>query len=466
MGMEAAAHWLIERIRLLRGVTEATIWVNNWPEFLELGDLLFGPRVSERGRVRSFNQYLENNIESIVGCELLDLAGIAYEEKGMVYDRRNDDSSSYPFSDSMTIRVARYLGAQLLPAVFLPRIKAIALDLDDTLYSGVLGEDGWNGVNLDEGHYELQRLLLKLKNSGIMLTICSRNEEQDVKTLFKEREDFILTWSDFTAASVNWQSKADNLLLLAQQLNIDPSAFLMIDDNPVELLEMMKSHSSVKLLRADRNSKETLSKLCHYPGLYQLRLDQEAALRTADIRMSLQDNTSEHGTYMQSLQMIVTIHVNEMSHSGRLFELSRKTNQFNLALRRMTEVEAQKSMDKQQYVTLTVRLSDILSDSGIIGALVCRLEGRKASLIEVLFSCRALGRDIESVSFGCLLGLLNKRGIEQLTIDSQNGPRNAPAMGWLRRYVQGATENIAVEGLLNDVHAVAMKHPSKVEVIE
>jgi len=98
--------------------------------------------------------------------------------------------------------------------------------------------------------------------------------------------------------------------------------------------------------------------------------------------------------------------------------------------------------------------------------LVCRLEGRKASLIEVLFSCRALGRDIESVSFDCLLGLLNKRGIEQLTIDSQNGPRNAPAMDWLRRYVQGATENIAVEGLLNDVRAVAMKHPSKVEVIE
>ncbi|MEX2415490.1 MAG: HAD-IIIC family phosphatase [Paenibacillaceae bacterium] len=470
MAMDEAVHWLMGRIRQLRDVTAATIWVNNWPESLDLGDTLFGLRVGERGRIRRFNECLSEYIEPMTGCEMLDLAGIAYEATGIVYDRRNDEISSYPFSDSMTIRIAQHLGAQLLPATFLPRLKAIALDLDDTLYSGVLGEDGWDRVNLTEGHYELQKLLLKLKHSGMILTICSRNEEQDVKSLFEGREDFPLQWTDFAVICANWQSKADNLQQLTQQLNIDPAAFLFIDDNPVELLKMAEVMSSVKLLRADHDGMGTMNKLCHYPGLYQIRPDHEAALRTADIqanqiRKSLKEKASVSSTYMESLRMAVTIHVNEPSHAGRLFDMSRKTNQFNLALRRMTEIEAQAVMNKEQYVTLTVRLSDIVSDSGIIGALVCSLEGRKARLIETIFSCRALGRDIESVSFACLLERLSLRGIELLDIDVKDGPRNAPAIEWLKRFVQDIRVNIPLEGLSNDVRIACMQHPSKVEVI-
>lgn len=470
MAMEEAVQWLMGRIQQLQGLTEAAIWVNNWPESLELGDTVFGLRVSERGRIRRFNEYLSTSIDSVTGCELLDLAGIAYEEKGNVYDRRNDEISSYPFSDSITIRIAQHIATQLLPATFMPRLKAIALDLDDTLYSGVIGEDGWDRVKLTEGHYELQKLLLRLKSSGMMLTICSRNEEQDVKALFEGREDFPLQWSDFAVVCANWQSKADNVQQLAQQLNIDSATFLFIDDNPVELLKMAEIMPSVKLLRAVRNGMDTMTMLSHYPGLYQTRPDHEAAIRTADIqanqiRKSLQEEASEYGTYMESLQMTVTIHINEMTHAGRLFDLSRKTNQFNLALRRMTEMEARAVMNQERYITLTIRLKDIVSDSGIIGALVCCLEGRKARLIETVFSCRALGRDIESVSFACLLEKLSSLGIEQLDIDVKDGPRNAPAIDWLKRFVPDVRVNIPLMGLLKEVHIASMNHPSKVEVI-
>ncbi len=468
--MEESVQWLIGRIQQLRSLTSAMIWVNNWPESLQPGDGLFGLRVSERGRIRKFNEYLAVCLEPMTGCELLDLAAIAYEHKGNVYDRRNDDISSYPFSDSMTIRLAQHLGTQLLPATLMPRLKAIALDLDDTLYSGILGEDGWERVMLSEGHYELQRLLLKLKRSGIMLTICSRNEEQDVKTLFESREDFPLQWSDFAVVYVNWQSKADNVMQLAQQLNIDPSTLLFIDDNPVELLKMAESIPSVKLMRAVSDGLETTIKLSSYPGLYQIRPDHEAAIRTADIqanqiRKGLQEKATEYSAYMESLQMVVTIHINEKMHAGRLFDLSRKTNQFNLALRRMSIIEAQEAMNQERYITLTIRLKDIISDSGIVGAMVCSLEGETARLIETIFSCRALGRDIESVSFACLLDRLKLRGIELLNIDVQDGPRNMPAIDWLKRYVLDVRENIPVEGLLNDVHMDCMNHPSRVEVI-
>lgn len=237
MAIEEAVHWLMGRIQQLRTATATTIWVNNWPDTLDFADKLFGLRAGERGRIRKFNECLSEYIEPITGCELLDLSGIAYEASGNVYDHRNDEISSYPFSDPMTIRIAQHMGTQLLPATFMPRLKAIALDMDDTLYRGVLGEDGWDRVNVTEGHYELQKLLLRLKHSGMMLTICSRNEEQDVKELFEGRADFPLSWSDFAAVCANWQSKADNLQQLAQQLNIDPATFLFIDDNPVELLQ-------------------------------------------------------------------------------------------------------------------------------------------------------------------------------------------------------------------------------------
>ena len=214
-----------------------------------------------------------------------------------------------------------------------------------------------------------------------------------------------------------------------------------------------------------------MTKLSHYPGFYQIRFDHEATVRTDDIqanqiRNSMQDKAGEYGAYLQSLRMAVNIHVNETAHTGRLFDLSHKTNQFNLALRRMSELEAHAVMNKEQYVTLTIHLSDIVSDSGIIGAFVCRVDGNHATLLETLFSCRALGRDIESVSFGCLLARLGVLGVERLDIDVKAGPRNAPARNWLKRYVQDVPTNIILDELLNDVRVACLHHPAKVEVIE
>lgn len=471
MAMEAAVDWLIGRIRALREMTAVPIWVNNWPERLELGDTLFGLRVNERGRIRRFNEYLLANIESIAGCEIIDLAGIGYEASGVVYDIRNDEISSYPFSDSITIRLARHLGVQLIPASLLPRIKAIVIDLDDTLYRGVLAEDGWSRLDVSEGHCELQKLLLRLKKSGILLAICSRNEEQDVRLLFDNRDDLPLRWSDFAIICANWNSKADNLQQIAQQLNIDTSSILFIDDSLVQLLEVGKAMPMVNLLQADANGMDTAIKVSYYPGLYQIRPDHEAALRTIDIqanqiRNSLKQNSSGASTYLASLQMTVTVYLNQASHAGRLYDLSHKTNQFNLALRRMTEIESHSVMDKGQYVTLTIGLKDIVSDSGIVGAFVCRLDGQHAQVMETIFSCRALGRDIESVSFVCLLEQLSLRGVEHISFDVKDGPRNAPAIAWLKRYILGVPVHIPLKELRNDVNVVCMQHPSKVEVID
>ncbi|MGO4791478.1 HAD-IIIC family phosphatase [Paenibacillus sp. 2KB_20] len=469
MSAQEAAHWLNERIVKLRMVTDKPIWINNWPESLEDADRVLSFRASDRGWFRKLNSYLLESVENNTGCVLIDLAELAHEGTESFYDYRNEEISSYPFSNQATIIISRHLGVHLLPASCVPRLKAIALDLDDTLYHGVLGEEGAEGVTLTEGHHRLQRLLLKLKQSGVLLTLCSRNEEEDVKALFDTRSDFPLRWNDFAAVCANWQTKAENLNRLARILNIDPSAFVFVDDNPAELVKMAAVLPEVRLLRAKQNGEETMFGLCHFPGLYQLHQDNMAVSRTTDIqanqtREKIRQSASDYRSYLDSLNMVVTIYENEASHVTRLHELSHKTNQFNLALRRMTEVEANDVMNASKYATITIRLSDILSDSGIIGAFICRLDGEQAHLIETLFSCRALGREIETVAFAWILEKLMDRGVQRINIEMAQGPRNAPALDWIKRFVTGSPEQLALKDLYARVKAACGSHPARVEV--
>jgi FkbH-like protein len=468
MTVQAAGDWLKERIAALRSKTDKPVLVNNWPETYEMEDKLFSARTGKRRWIRQLNELLSCLSEEITDFWVIDLAYIALELDGAFFDSRNEQVSNYPFSDQATIAAARHLGLHLLPAVLRPRIKAVALDLDDTLYSGVLGEDGIEGVTLSEAHARLQNLLLRLKQSGLMLTICSRNEEKDVQELFQKRSDFPLKWHDFAAVCADWNPKADHLRKLARQLNIDPSAILFIDDNPAELLKAANQVPAVRLLKADPKGELTLVKICNYPGLYQLRQDDSALLRTADIqanrlREELKSQASDYMSYLESLQMTVRIYTNEKSHMNRVFEMSHKTNQFNLALRRMSMAEVEQALNDSGYLTFTVQLSDILSDSGIIGTFICRLENENAALLEMLFSCRALGREIETIAFSRLLRRLMTLGVRKMRIDVQEGPRNAPARDWLQRFVNQPESEQDIADLLARVSAACASYPVTVE---
>ncbi|GAA0373716.1 HAD family hydrolase [Paenibacillus motobuensis] len=470
MAVKATCDWLKERIVTLRSKTDKPIFVNNWPEQYEPEDMLFSAKTGKRIWVRLFNETLNRLSEEVPDCWIIDLSYISLEHSGAFFDDRNEKVSNHPFSDQATISIARHLGVRLLPAVLLSRIKAIALDLDDTLYAGVLGEDGIDGVALSDAHIRLQNLLLRLKQSGLMLTICSRNEEKDVRELFQKRTDFPLNWDDFAAVCADWNPKPDNLIALSHKLNIDPSAMLFVDDNPAELLKMAHHVPAVRLLRADPAGEQTLIKISNYPGCYQLIQDDSAALRTVDIqanhtRTKLKNQALDYISYLKNLKMVVRIHVNEPAHINRVFELSHRTNQFNLALRRMSYAEVKRAMNGNDYLTMTVQLSDKLSDSGIIGAFVCRMDQEKATLIEVLFSCRALGRDIETIAFVCLLKRLTELGIKQLSIVVQEGPRNTPAREWLQQFVIDPVADQSVTDLLALASVSCARHPVKVEEI-
>ena len=426
--------WL--KTRLSEVDTSKPILINNWPTFWELEEKQYAASVSKRGWIYEFNYLLETLKDEFNNIEIIDMNLFASQMGMSSYDARNDEVSNYPLSNQLTLQLARHIALNLIPAMLEPKLKAIVLDLDNTLYNGVLGEDGIEGIQLTEGHVQLQRVLKRMKENGILLALSSKNNEQDVSEMLEKCKDFLLYKDDFTFIEANWNSKADNIRLMAEKFNFDVSAMLFIDDNPAEIAHVKEQIPTIHTLMADATGKETVHRLLNYPYLYSRKKDNSADLRQKDIlanqkRVELASKAGDNNSYLASLQMKINIFEGETQHLQRIYELGQKTNQFNLALQRFSEGEVQKKAKDSAYKMYTVTLSDMLNDSGIIGTFIVKIDGELAIFEEILFSCRALGRKVEDASLYLILNELINKGIRQVKFVSVEGARNTPALDWL-----------------------------------
>lgn len=354
-----------------------------------------------------------------------------------IYDPAREAATGTRLSGRACLEVARALGLRLIPAVLRPALKAVVLDLDQTLYEGVLGEDGPEGVRLTAAHEALQRHVRGLKEEGFLLAIASRNEEEDVRRLFERRSDFGLRWDDFAAVRINWKPKAENLAELGSELHIGADAMLFVDDNPAEILNAEASGLGVRTLLAGPPA-DTLRMLRFYPGLLRLRTSSEDRLRTADIRANRErtalGETLAPRDYFARLRIRLQFGLDDESMAPRVAELAGKTNQFILGYRRYTEAEVRRLMQAPDGCVVTACMSDLLSDSGMIAFVAARAEGERLVCEELVVSCRALGRNLEDVMLSEMMRLaaarLGTRG--EALIGYRKGERNGPALGWLR----------------------------------
>jgi FkbH-like protein len=364
---------------------------------------------------------------------------------GGIYDPARESATGTRLSGRACLEVARALGLRLIPAVLRPALKAVVLDLDQTLYEGVLGEDGPAGVRLTPAHAELQRHIRTLKEEGFLLCLASRNEEEDVRRLFERRSDFRLRWDDFAAVRINWKPKAENLAELAAELNIGADAMLLVDDNPAEIQNVEISGLGVRTLLAQRPA-DTLRRLRYYPGLLQLRRSSEDAIRAADIRANRERRalceTLAPRDYFARLRIRLQFAVDDEARVARVAELCGKTNQFILGYRRYTETEVRRLMRAADGCVVTVCMSDLLSDSGLIAIVAARTEGERLVCEELAVSCRALGRHLENVMLPEMMRLAAAHlGTGKGAIVAyRRGERNGPALDWLRSLTGDALE--------------------------
>lgn len=376
-----------------------------------------------------------------------------------VFDLSKEEYTGTKLSNQAMLQFSRFIGMQILPSLLLPNYKAVVVDLDNTLYKGVLGEDGIDAL---VPNLLLQKMLKELKENGFFLCISSKNIENDVVELFKKRNDFILKYEDFTVAEISWKPKSDGIINIAKKLNIFPDAMLFIDDNIAEI-ENVKV-TGVKTILADENVNQVIK---YYPRLMKLRQTDEDLLRSKDIIANLEREKLKSLSpveYFKNLDISLHYFVNNLEHRTRIVELLGKTNQFILSYKRYKESEVNEFLIDENKCYITLKMADKLSDSGIIAILLAEKFYKGIIVKELTVSCRALGRNLENIMLPYLLKLASDvlKTDKKVFIEYKRGPRNFPAISWLEQ-LSGAkleeegvveyvvSDNICLDGLKVEV---------------
>jgi FkbH-like protein len=247
---------------------------------------------------------------------------------------------------------------------------------------------------------------------------------------------------DFSAVEIGWGSKAEAIARACQALKIDPSAVLFVDDNPGELIEVAERLTGVSLLQASPDVARTVNELDFFPGLWAWNISSTDALRIADFkaesaRNSIQLASADKATYLRELAAQVDVWVNSPRLQLRLHELSQKTNQFNMALARLDELRVNTYSGAPGLFAVAVGLRDRLSDSGVVAAMFGRIHDGEVIVEEWVISCRALGRELESLMAEVALTAAAP-GAKSASFIYRQGQRNMPALEWLTK-VSGAT---------------------------
>lgn len=367
-----------------------------------------------------------------------DMKDIAEQIGEKALDLRMEPYTGTCMSAKAITMVSRRLGLNYIPALLMPALKAVVVDLDNTLYRGVLGEDGKDGIELTEGHKALMEKLSELSSQGFFICVASKNEESDVIELFDHRADFPLKRSDLSKLCVSWDSKAESISKIAQYLNIGIDSILFIDDNPGEINSVLSMHPQVHTIRAYDDATKTLEVLNSYPRMMKLASAREDQLRKDDIianekRRELQQSMSAD-EYIRSLGMTLTFVTDCPEQAQRVSELSNKTNQFIFSYGRYSLSDIQDRMAASDHKIITISLSDRLSDSGIIGVCCAAFDGSIIDIEECFVSCRALGRGIdECIVLGAIELACQHFGCRNVKIRFTEGERNLPAKKFLEK---------------------------------
>ncbi len=367
---------------------------------------------------------------------VVNIASVVNFLKGNAYDIEKEPYSGTRLSNKASLYIAQYLGLKIIPSILKPSLKAIVLDLDNTLYKGIIGEDGIENV-LPKN--KLQKKLKELKEQGFLLCVCSKNEEKDAVELFNKRNDFILNWNDFTSVQINWNAKADNIVKIAKELNIGTDSILFIDDNIAEIESVKSSIADIHTIIAT-DEETTLRYLDLYPCLIKNSVSKEDLIRSKDLQANKERQelakTLSKEEYFKKLEIEIELTLNDKDNSNRIAELLNKTNQFILSYKRYNITEVENLLNSSDACIITAKMSDKLSDSGVIAILIAKKKDSELIADELTFSCRALGRNIEDIVITKMF-LMAKEYLKtdlKIRINYQKGPRNMPALSWLEAY--------------------------------
>jgi FkbH-like protein len=423
---DVAINYLLQVKDNLKSRYNAPCIINTIPQTTEnlFGNIDAQVSNTQRNLIQRINNELVvglNDSDSL----LLDLASLA-ENVGLSiwHDPIMYNLAKLPFSQQVVPLFADHV-CRLVAALRGKSRRVLVLDLDNTLWGGVIGDDGINGIkighgsSLGEAYLSFQQYVLQLHERGIVLAISSKNNEEIARSPFIFHEDMVLKENHISVFRANWENKATNIIKIADELNLGLDSFVFFDDNPAERKLVREQLPDVFVPEIPTDPAFYASALAA-AGLFEavyfshedkIRINSYADNRR---RKELRESSLDMNEYLKKLNMTATYSLVNNDGLKRVVQLISKTNQFNLTTKRFSEQEVSSRMDNDKYFSLQIRLEDSFGDNGLVSVVMCERNHSNWEIDLWIMSCRVIGRHLEFSVINEIVREASKKGISHI----------------------------------------------------
>lgn len=410
----------------IRANINAKIIINNFrvPYHSPLGILDYKHTPGLKHMISDLNTRLEKWAGTKENTYIFDYNGFdAYYGHMRALDRRLFYSANSTLSLQFTNMLAGEYLRYILPMKSKNK-KCLVLDLDNTLWGGIAGEDGISGVELDltgpgRSFFDFQKEILNLYEKGILLAVNSKNNPEDAFEIMENHPYMLLRKKHFSALRINWQDKAVNMAEIAEELNIGMDSLVFFDDSPVERENIKLSLPCVKVVDVPADSSrfvDTLRNLAEFESLSITKEDihRNELVNSNKKRGVVRVQFNDLGAYLESLGTRIIVEYAHQFTIPRITQLLQKTNQFNMTTIRYQQQDVAEMASSDRFLVLSCSAADRFGELGVIGVLIAAVENGEALIDSYLLSCRALGRNIEYAFLYAAVKVLRQRGITHI----------------------------------------------------
>jgi FkbH-like protein len=350
-------------------------------------------------------------------------------------DQKANEVSHVPYTRQFFHALGTMI-ARRFYRIHTPPHKVIVLDCDNTLWQGVCGEDGASGVSVGSAYRGLQEFIIAQRDAGMLVCLCSKNNKEDVWSVFEKNPGMVLKREHFVSSRINWQSKSENLRSLSAELQLGMDSFIFLDDSPVECAEVEARCPEALTLQLPEENADFKRFLSHVWAFDHLKVTEEDRERSDfyaknSEREQLSAQSMRLEDFLAGLELQLEFLPMTRAELPRVAQITQRTNQFNFTSVRRTENEVEQLCLAGNAECLVIRLRDRFGDYGLVGAMIFTKRPGLLDVNNLMLSCRALGRRVEHRMLAHLGRMAREEGQEKVRINFVPTPKNKPARDFL-----------------------------------
>ena len=415
-------------------------------------------RAGLHAHLHRVNSYLRDIAGRTAGVSMVDYDGVCNQHGTRNWvDQTKWLTARMPCSSENLPNLANEYLRHVMPAIGEQR-KVIVVDLDNTLWGGIVGEDGSEGLRLGNDYpgffyRQFQQALLHCTKRGIILAVCSKNNPEDAMEVLQHHRDMVLRPQHFAAMRIGWQPKQESVREIARELNVGIDSIVFLDDNPAERSQMREALPEVHTPEMPGSPELYAALVLEHPLLERLTLTDEDSQRSQQYaieaeRRELRETSDSVEDYLSSLRTVVTILPADCAAIPRVAQLTQKTNQFNLTTVRYTEQDIERYLASKGVDVYTAHAADRFGNHGMIGVLIVRVGDDGIPEIDtLLMSCRVIGRGVETALIASAAANYRDRQFASLRGRYIPTPKNEPAREFFPKHGFDTVKESASETL-------------------